>query len=248
MHTALVLSQPEQYLETLTEVSNSNHTLIILKGLTVDQAFSKSSETSIVRINQRSKKMSSDSPAVFGNIAKMLTNNKTIAFMDTKYLASATLAIVCILSHSQPKANLQVSSAFGSTSPSSVVSKGADIQVKKRFRTTMLRLAQSGHFGSTEEEKHSLFRMFGNRVVSCLQFMEEKEAEDAEEPIITFDVFRMIFRLPATTFAIAICVLMMERYWTRRRVQVKRQVKQTLTSMITSFLKSQNVTDITNTA
>jgi hypothetical protein len=222
--TALVVSEPEHYLETLQDIEHSDHNSIIMQGLSLDQMFAKSDDPLWQKIHARSEKIASSGGSAFSEAANRVRDSKAVAFCDDIPICAVLQGFVCINSDCDPRGKFQVSKPFGATSYTLLAySKYATRKIKNRFKLTHFRLIQSGVYLLDHNEIYSRFEplvaSYQNKFRSCIWRLSRKEEPESEIPAVTFHSFVIILRIPGVMWTSAVVTLILE--FIRKRIKAK---------------------------
>lgn len=214
MQTALVVHEPETYLQTLAEIDQVDHRLVIMKGLAVDNVFSASSDPVMKRLYERAEKLSPDGGQIFNEFGNRMKDDRTIIFCDTIALCGITQGFFCINTDCDPRKRIPISASFAKTSPLLVFSRGADRKLKHRFRRTIYWFVQSGVYDLFNNEVNERFAplvaSYESKFRMCMSKMNRKKSEDSEVPAVSLYTFQMIFRVQVIFWPLALFCLCFE--------------------------------------
>ena len=228
--TALVVEEPDRYLQSLADIDEFIHTLVMVKGLAVDQGFASSEDPSIKRVYERTIRLPARSGTRFIDISNRMKEDTTIAFCSSVFMCRVIQAYLCINTDCEPGKKTRISPSFNKTSPLLAYSRLADYKVKHRFRLTHSRLIHSGIYDRSTNDIVLLFApvvaSYEGRFRLCLTKMSGKEMPDSHVPAVNYHTFHMIYRLPAVIWIFSFICLFLEHHTIKLKRKKRKQGNQ----------------------
>ena len=210
----LVVIQPPDYYVSLADVANSNSTVTLIAGLTVDEELRKAKEREKREVRSRAIARGTMYPSnrtdVFAKLAEQVT--KTVQLYDSQFEGLCVVGLSCYLNEYTPPANVRFSSPFGSTAGVIAFSQHVSPPVRKRLHTVYSLLMDNGIYMKYNSDVRDSLKSIADpdSLTLCMQRMMHEDRQETQIPPTSLRYYTDLLLTTCTMLAAAALVVCLE--------------------------------------